>query len=205
MRKETYMIAKELKPLCAEQIEPCDIEVIQNFWQKYMKRTKRYIAIRAGFVAALLATIILFVYIIARKATLSVLEPLVPLFVILVCLAGLAFVIYYLYTKSLSKKILQALNNTEQITCSDEHYILQNREVVLSDLSNRYSKTVFYHFRCTSDNALHFRVKNGQSWCYFDDLNQGEKYKLYCIQNKYILFVRATSCTTNQGENRYEC
>lgn len=199
------MIAKELKPLCAKQIEPYDIEVIQNFWQKYTKKTKRYIAIRAGFVTALLATIIIFICIVAGKAALSVLEPLVPLFVILVCLAGLAFAVYYLYIKSLSKKILQALNNTEQITCSDEYYILQNREVILRDLSDRRSKTVFYHFHCMSDNALHFRIKNGQAWCYFDDLNQGEKYKLYCVQNKYILFVRAASHTVNQGENGYEC
>lgn len=194
------MNVRELKTLCTEQVASYDTEVILNFWKEYEQKTKHFIVVRAVGMVALLAAITFLISVIAGGLTLELIESLVPLYMIFIFFAGFAFAAYYLYEKSLSKKVLQAVNNAKEVTCSDEEYIFQKREVMSYEVGDKRSKTTFYTFCRSSDKSARFTVGSGQTGCYFDEISEGKKYKLYCIQGKYIFFVRVPSYVINSSE-----
>lgn len=93
-----------------------------------------------------------------------------------------------------SARLKRAVKEKTGITVSKQNYIL--REISTEHLTNGNGESetsTFYHFSGEDNASESFIVGSGQTGCCYDEIAKKERYKLYCIQEKYIFFIKSFS------------
>lgn len=186
------MNVKQLKVYCTEKINMSDIETLQCFMQKQKRKAGKTICCNAVVLIGFALALTIFICAFSGKFSLEMLKNIAPFylffsFFIIIVAFGLT-----IKTTRISARLKQAMKEGTGIAVSKQNYLLYSvdTEHIAWNDSDHDSST-FYHFSREDNSSIRFHVGSRQTGCCFDEMKSGAYYKLYCICEKNIFFVKS--------------
>lgn len=185
------MNVKELKEYCTEKIGAGDAEILQNFMQKQHKASGKTIVCNAAVLLGIALGLTLIISALSGKFSLELVKNMIPFYLFFLFFFIVLSLGVMIKSSRVSSRLKRAVKEESGITASRQNYVLQEISTERFTKGNGDSETsTFYHFSGEDDASENFIVGSGQTGCCYDEIAKKERYKLYCIQEKYIFFIK---------------
>lgn len=188
------MNVKELKKYCNEKAGAGDIKILRDFMQRQKRKANETIICNAIVFLGLASALTLIISVCSGKFSFEIIKNMIPFYLFFAFFLAIITLGMTVKIKRISTRLKRAIKENESITVSNQNYLLytvSTDHIAFND--GDIESSSFYHFSGEDDTSIHFNVGSRQTGCCFEEMESGEYYKLYCICEKNIFFVKSKS------------
>lgn len=187
------MNINELSRYCNEEVTISQLEIIQNYWQKYLldEGALPYqriipILVECGIVTALFTLL-------TQNFSLGLLKSLFPFYAMIIVFNVIVCIVNAVRTSKVNKKISKPLKTGEDIKISRTRYIYMGKEKIITFNGTKGNDvSVIYKFGDGTSSKPLISLEKRQVGIFFEDegIEEGMEYLLYSIRNEYVFIIK---------------